>query len=118
VPITLGLVLLVGGVIQISLGVIQRRPSAKVETVGLADSRRGAREAVMLGVALCCYYLLVPWTGFYAPTFIFGWLMCWRMGARWWVAGLAAALLIAIIRVLFVGLFRVQLPQGAYGGWF
>ena len=118
VPVTLGLVLLIGGIIQISLGLIQRRRSTKVETVGLAGSRRGAKEAVLLGGALFFYYLLVPWAGFYAPTFIFGWVMAWRMGARWWAAGLAAALLIAVIRVLFVGLFRVQLPQGAYGGWF
>ena len=117
-PIALSLVMLFGGIVQISLGVAQRKRSVSAARIDDNISRRGAREALLLGVAILAYYLIVPQAGFYAPSFVFAWLMCWRMGASWWIGGLAAALLLLVIRVLFVGLFRVQLPQGAFGGWF
>jgi hypothetical protein len=34
----------------------------------------------------------------------------WRLGTKWWWAAIGSAVLVATIHLLFVVLFKVQLP--------
>jgi hypothetical protein len=34
----------------------------------------------------------------------------WRLGAKWWLAALGSLVIVASIHLLFVELFKVQLP--------
>ncbi len=107
-PLALGFTLLVGGVVQAILGWRQRAAASLAQN---EHDPGGSRwDALLLAVALIVYLVAVPQLGFYFPTAVFAALMTWRLGARWWAAGMAAGLLLLVVRVLFVGAFRVQLP--------
>jgi hypothetical protein len=68
----------------------------------------------MLAV-LVVYVIAMGWIGFSASTFLMAvGLMIW-LGNRWWVAVVVAVLMVAVVRLLFVVLFRVQLPVGELG---
>lgn len=112
-PFVLSTLLLLGGIAQIVRSLLGPKldPVEKVAVPG------GRRQAVLLTLSLVIYLVSVPWVGFYPPTFIFSLFMTRRLGARWWVAALTALTLILVIRVLFVELFRVQLPRGEFGVW-
>jgi hypothetical protein len=61
-------------------------------------------------VGLALYLILMPWIGFAVSTLAFTFAMMWRLGTRWWL-GLAASIIIVLtIHLLFVTLFKVQLP--------
>ena len=110
-PVVLGIVLLVGGVYQVGAGWIATGSSPESS----AASRRGLLDASILAFALLSFYFVVPWIGFYLPTFVFAFLITWRLGARWWSALLTAVVLLVVVYFLFVVAFRVQLPQGTIG---
>jgi hypothetical protein len=38
-----------------------------------------------------------------------------RLGTRWWSAALTATMLILAVKLLFLYLFKVQLPAGTLG---
>jgi hypothetical protein len=59
--------------------------------------------------------LLLPWAGFSLTTVVFAsGLICW-FGSRWWTGLLAAVVLTVLVRVVFVVLFKVPLPDGTLG---
>jgi hypothetical protein len=69
-----------------------------------------SRDAVFLLVSLIIYLVAMPWIGFVISTALFAFAMMWRLGTRWWLAGLGSAVIVSAIHLLFVVLFKVQLP--------
>ena len=67
-------------------------------------------DAVFLLVALVIYVVAMPWIGFSASTFVFAAAVMWRLGTKWWLAAAGSVVLVVAIHLLFVVLFKVQLP--------
>jgi len=81
-------------------------------------SAKRARSFVKLAVvciALIVYVVAVTWLGFAVSTFGFVAVTTWRLGAKLWSALLAAGVMLAIVWLLFVVAFQVQLPRGVMG---
>jgi hypothetical protein len=74
------------------------------------ESGRLSSDARFLLAALVLYLAVMPWMGFSASTFIFALVVMWRLGTRWWWAATAAGVIVVSIHLLFVTLFKVQLP--------
>ena len=109
-PLVLSLFLLAGGCWQMIAAMATRRshPVSK-------STEPSSREALLVGGALLVYLFVVPWVGFLVPSAVLAALMAWRLGARKWAAGLTAIVLLLVIQLLFVRVFKVQLPQGVWG---
>jgi hypothetical protein len=60
------------------------------------------------------YVVAVQWLGFHISTWLFVTITARQLGARWWAAAVAGALLVVVISLLFVFVFEVQLPQGIF----
>jgi hypothetical protein len=117
-PVVLSLTLLVGGLVQVIGSAIQYWRGGVADYDGEPETEiltAGRRDALVVGVMFLAYLFAVPRLGFYLPTALFAWLMTWKLGAKWWSAVVTVVVLLVVIRVLFVGLFRVQLPQGVLG---
>ena len=67
-------------------------------------------DALMLLAALVIYVAVMPWIGFAPSTLFFTFAVMWRLGTRWWLATIGAVVIVLSIHLLFVLLFKVQLP--------
>lgn len=74
------------------------------------EAPAASRRTWLLLVALLVYLVCLPRIGFSLSTGLFASVMMWRLGTRWWVAAPGAVALVAMIHLLFVELFKVQLP--------
>lgn len=81
-----------------------RQPSTQ------GDAPVASRRTWLLLGALVAYLVCLPRVGFSVSTGVFAFAMMWRLGTRWWVAAPGAVALVAMIHLLFVELFKVQLP--------
>lgn len=70
------------------------------------------RRAWALGAAMVVYAAMITPLGFPLSTWLFMVLVTTRLGARPWVAAVTGAVFVAIVCLLFVQLFEVQLPGG------
>jgi len=119
-PVAICLLLLAGGLVDAGLEWWRRRCPVGDATVfeeergDEAQRRGGLVNVLFLVVFLVGFLVLVSIIGFLPSTFLFAFGMTWRLGARWWHALVFAAVLVAVIYVLFVRMFEVPLP----GGWF
>lgn len=117
-PTALAVCLLAGGLAQ-AVNALRKAPAERGEDVDIGNEYQGRtpafrNPAVVLLAALIVYAGVMPWLGFSISTFLFaGGMMLW-LGTRWWVALLLTVLMIAAIRLLFVSLFKVQLPAGVF----
>ncbi len=123
-PLLLSLMLLVFGLIyavQTILTAFSRTSSgdgSEPVQSGKADEtlspELGWRWLVLL-VFLMLYIFAIGWIGFSVSTWLMASGMMIALGNRWWVAAGVALLMVVVIRLLFVVLFRVQLPAGELG---
>jgi hypothetical protein len=67
-------------------------------------------DALFLLGALMLYVAAMPWIGFAPSTAVFTFVAMWRLGTRWWLAAIGSAVIVLTIHLLFVLLFKVQLP--------
>jgi hypothetical protein len=72
-------------------------------------------EAVVVMVLVVAYVAAMPWLGFSFSTALFVVGLSLRLGAHWLTATLTALVLVLVVRLLFVVLFKVQLPMGQLG---
>ncbi|MCB9938429.1 MAG: tripartite tricarboxylate transporter TctB family protein [Planctomycetaceae bacterium] len=76
---------------------------------------RSFAKLTVVCIALIVYVAGVAWLGFAVSTFVFVAVTTWKLGAQFWSALLAASVILAIVWVLFVFAFQVQLPTGVFG---
>jgi putative tricarboxylic transport membrane protein len=117
-PMALSLILVSFGGLQFLLAVLGKSvtsPGAgETAEVPLEEAPSAARWLILLAV-LVLYVLGMGWIGFSVSTLLMAvGLMVW-LGNRWWVAIVVAVVMVAVVRLLFVMLFRVQLPAGEWG---
>lgn len=72
-------------------------------------------DLLVLVAALPAYVAAIGLAGFFPSTLVFATLLVQRLGMRWYAAAGLCGLLLAVIYVLFVQVFRVQLPAGVWG---
>lgn len=132
-PLILGMVLLLGGLIELASTWRGRRsevhqdndrPASKAKAVDPMADIPGAeaaatppssRDALIVLVAVGVYVAALGWLGFSLSTVLLVMGLMLRLGARWLTAALTAVGLVVVVQLLFVQLFRVQLPVGTLG---
>ena len=123
VPVVLALGLIAGGMAEIVKTWLLRRRAARSAhgaTASGADTTESNEvetlgDAAVVLVLVVVYVAVMPWLGFSLSTALFVVGLLLRLGARWITATTAAVVLVLTVRLLFVGLFRVQLPVGELG---
>lgn len=133
VPVTLGVILILGGLGQGVAAWRGPRGARSAPIPGFSPTETAAPpvvpeppppeseasgtmgDTVFLLVAVVLYVAVLPWIGFHLSTAAFVLALMRRLQAGWWTAGATAAGLVVLIHVLFVALFRVQLPSGRLG---
>lgn len=81
---------------------------------GVPSAQIGWRWLILL-ILLVLYIFAIGWVGFSVSTWLMATGMMIGLGNRWWVAAGVALVMVVVVRVLFVILFRVQLPAGELG---
>jgi hypothetical protein len=119
-PWFLACVLAVGGLLELVLFMRHRKaayaaPSPPPAVAMAGDSNRGFKIAVAILALLLLYCVLTPWAGFMAATLLFSVLAMRLLGTGWGLAAVTTLILLVAIRILFVSLFKVQLPPGVLG---
>lgn len=119
-PVAMALLVGVGGIVELARA-LRNRPRRFAASSSGDDAPIGAaedmsyRNFVVLTAAMLLYLVALSWFGFQLSTLLFtAGVLIW-LGARWWVAVLASLAMVLVVRVLFVELFHVQLPAGAWG---
>jgi putative tricarboxylic transport membrane protein len=125
VPLVLAFGLITGGVAEIVKAWVGRRrltrsagaAARKEEDAAAADSSdaQSLGDAAVVLVLVVGYVAALPWLGFSLSTSLLVVALLLRLGARWMTAAVAAVVLVLAVRLLFVGLFKVQLPVGQLG---
>ena len=121
-PIVLGAVLLIGGLFEIATSfalVDSSKPKVDqgeedIKTDGSA-AINGPMNMILIFVGLCLYVGLIGVLGFALSTFLFAVSMMIRLGVRLRISLLSSLGLLLGIHLLFVRLFKVQLPAGMLG---
>jgi hypothetical protein len=120
-PLLLAGFLGVWGMVDLVRGVVVSRGgrgevSSAVESEGPSEPAGYDWLSVLLMVfASSAYVVALPWLGFTCSTLVFSiGVMLW-LGTRWWLTIVIAVAMAVLVRLLFVGLFKVQLPPGELG---
>lgn len=77
--------------------------------------QRSYGKLLALSAALVAYVTAITWLGFFVSTAVFVTITTWRLGAKPGGALLAAGIILAIVWLLFVLAFQIQLPRGILG---
>jgi hypothetical protein len=72
-------------------------------------------NALVLFAGLLLYLAAMPWCGFSVSTLLFSLGVMLRLGVRRALASVVSLSMIVAIHLLFVKLFKVQLPTGVLG---
>ena len=123
-PLFLASVLILGGVYELVLSAWAKRalvsselktdgPVAPGEHRGSAFAGWGKLLFVFLGLVI--YVGLIPWLGFALSTLLFANVMMRRLNVSWVAAVTTTIGLLLVVNLLFVRLFKVQLPTGQLG---
>jgi putative tricarboxylic transport membrane protein len=121
-PIVLGAILLIGGLFEIAIS-FTRVDSSKSDPEQEAKgdgpdgpvALNGPKNMILIFVGLCLYVGLIGVLGFALSTFLFAVSMMIRLGVRIRISLLSSLGLLLGIHLLFVRLFKVQLPTGMMG---
>lgn len=110
-PLILSIILIVGGVIETVLATIKRaRLSGRLS---LKDW--GTQNFILVLFMLLMYVPVMNIAGFMLATFLFCVALMLRLRTRLWLAIVMPVVIVALAHVLFVMLFKVQLPTGELG---
>ncbi|MBT5706655.1 tripartite tricarboxylate transporter TctB family protein [bacterium] len=121
-PMVLGVVLLIGGLFEVATSVVRIDSSKSNGDQGdegvkanHSVSINGPMNMILIFVGLCLYVGLIGVLGFVLSTFLFAVSMMIRLGVRLRISLLSSLGLLLGIHLLFVRLFKVQLPAGMLG---
>ncbi len=121
-PLAMAIVVAAGGLIELIRAAMSLRQTRGTrshvsESTGaknIASARTSYKNFALLTGATFVYLVALSWLGFQISTLLFSSAVLSWLGARWWSALLAGLMIVIVVRVLFVGLFHVQLPVGVF----
>ena len=118
-PVGLSICLLSSGVYYIGRWLITKLTSTSAARGDLREPSGstpvGWANVVIVIAALAIYIPAISWLGFSLSSWVIASALMTRLGTRWWWSVLNSAALILAIKVLFLYLFKVQLPAGVLG---
>jgi len=123
IPVVLAMGLLGGGLAELVRTWLTRRRTPRAAdraardggTVPQEDRVEPMGETMVVLVLVVVYVAALPWLGFSLSTALFVVGLALRLGAHWATATATAVVLVVAVRLLFVVLFKVQLPIGQLG---
>ena len=119
-PLLLSIVMVIGGGYELVCSFARFRHSTEKQALEPSGevaeiSRRGLLDLALVFVGILAYVVAIAYLGFSISTLFFGVGMMVKLGVRVKLAVLASIGLIVAVQILFVQLFKVQLPTGVFG---
>ena len=110
-------VLAAGGLLELITAFLPHPPAAPHSPSDSShlESAPDIRTAAILLGAMIFYFVAIPWFGFFTCTLIFSVAMMKLLGTGWKLSLAASSSIVLVVYILFVQLFKVQLPSGAIG---
>lgn len=114
-PVILSIILIITGgyEILIALRNMHTKIPAKSSKEYLKDW--GNQNVLIIILSLILYVSFLKWLGFTLATFIFSLLLMIRLKTGWIRGTIFSTVVVIVIILLFVKLFKVQLPEGSLG---
>ena len=116
-PNVLAFILLITGVIEIVVGVVQRATLPVLSFTVIGETLRDRQvQSVLIALGLMVLYVVfMKVIGFFTTSFIFLSGMMWRMGVKIVRNIIYTVVLLVVLYLVFARLFFVNLPQGLIG---
>ena len=119
-PVALAAGLIAGGLIESARAGMKRFRTGRSQTENAATAEAAQAgenlvNALVLFAGLLLYLAAMPWCGFSVSTLLFSLGVMLRLGVRRALASVVSLSMIVAIHLLFVKLFKVQLPTGVLG---
>lgn len=119
-PVALAACMIVIAVIDLLFSIgktVLRSQSSQTFERRTVDPRnpRSIVQLVAPYFAIAGFAVSIPLVGFLLSTLIFFFVWTKVSGCRWWLSVMGAIAIVAIIQLLFVGVFEVVLPRGLLG---
>lgn len=114
-PVILSMILIIAGGYEILIAWrdIQAKKATKISKEYFKDW--GNQNLLIIVFSLIIYVFLLEWLGFLLATFIFSLILMIRLKTGWIRGTFFSAVAVIVIMLLFVKLFKVQLPEGSLG---
>ena len=105
--------LMLGGLYELAAALLKKPvPAAPQQTQEpRAEPAHVRNTAILLG-SLILYFAAMPWVGFFISTLCFSIAMMRLLGTGWILSAVASIAMLMTVHLLFVQLFKVQLPGG------
>lgn len=115
-PILLGALLATGGIVLVGNGLYSNWKRKKESSTPVTQPSSNRSQALLWFIGgFAAYIFLIPWLGFTVSSTLYGFLLLWLQGSRWYVSLAMILILMIGIKLLFGLLFHVQLPEGEMG---
>ena len=115
-PILLGVLMAAGGLTLLVKGLYAKWNRKSVLPAPDAKPHLNRSRVLLLFIGgFGAYLFLIPWLGFTLSSTLYGFLLLWIQGSRWYVSLAMILILMTGTKLLFGTLFHVQLPEGVIG---
>jgi len=116
-PNVLSIILILAGVAEVVNGIILRTSLSPVAVLGIGEQLKtpGTQTLLIIIALMVLYVLFMKPVGFFPTSFLFLFLLMWRLKVRWWKSALFSIVLLGVLYGVFVRLFYVNLPAGLLG---
>jgi hypothetical protein len=105
--------LMIGGLYELAAALLTKPPaSAPQKTQEPPAEPAHIRNTLILLGSLILYFVAMPWIGFFVATLCFSISMMRLLGTGWIFSAIASVAMLLTVHLLFVQLFKVQLPAG------
>lgn len=114
-PVILSIILIIAGGYEILIA--RRSIHAKIPAKSPKEYLKdwGNQNVLIVILSLILYVSFLKWLGFTLATFIFSLILMVRLKTGWIRGTIFSTVAVIVIILLFVKLFRVQLPEGSLG---
>jgi hypothetical protein len=114
-PIMLSMILLILGGYEILIAWRDMRAKIPLKFSKEYLKDWGNQNVLIIIFRLIAYISFLKWLGFIFATFIFSLILMIRLKTGWIRGTIFSTVVVIVIMLLFVELFRVQLPEGSLG---
>lgn len=114
-PVILSIILIITGGYEILIALRDMRAKIPAKSSKEYLKDWGNQNVLIIIFSLITYISFLKWLGFILATFIFSLFLMIRLKTGWIRGTIFSTVVVIVIMLLFVKLFRVQLPEGSLG---
>ncbi len=113
-PNVLSIILIIMGLLQLGQGILRKTENAEGSVRNaLKVLSRPASVTLIITILLIAFYIAaVERLGFFVTSYLFLFLLLWRLKVVWWKSLLTALIFLAVIYLIFAKVFMISLPAG------